>query len=430
MASTRQLQIELFQPKANKKLSILRLKGFVNARSNRDMEGALDAVLEKEKSDVVIDLGELSYLNSTGLATLINFHRAFRDRDRELVLVKVPRHVGVVMHQMGLMEVIPVLRDEAEAQDYLSRSIAGLRSYSTWGDYLEKSGGSAARKETFRPSATASRSGAYSVLVVEPQVDEFVQVLKIRLQNPQARFTVVHGTAEALAAFKELQPEIVIIRHAGAESDELVRKMKIDLARPLVSVVMIYASGSDLERPMDFKIWENDFFVEPFDIMELFTLSESEIQRVWGDRQRARHQLNFRFLTEDSHIAKASELAEHLVRQSPLREESATKLLSAYSEAVDNARRHGHLDTAKSLEVVFAVDEKSVSFQVTDSGEGFDHKSWTRDVQDTTAVKRAQKAQSQGRKGGLGILLMCKCCTRVNYLGSGNIVLLEQDIDS
>lgn len=425
--STRQLRIEL-TPSEGGSASLLSLRGYINARTNADFQGALEDVARDHPGHLMLDFSRLDYLNSTGLATLINMHQIFQSNGHELLLVNVPHHVAVVVHQMGLAEVIPILKDSDEARRFLDTDPEGRRVFENWGGFIEREHPEFRRTPTRRSGARVE--GKYSVLVVEPMPNDFEAVLKMRLHNPNGDFHVARDAASAVEAFRKLSPEVVVVRYIGEESDELVRKIKIDMDRPLVSLIMVYARGTDVESPRDFKIWENDFFVEPFAVMELFTLIENEITRVRADRGGGRHQLNVRFRSIESHVDRASEMAETLIRKSPLGEESATRLLSAYNEAVDNARRHGHGgDSSKTIDVVFTLDAETVSIQITDEGPGFDYSSWTRDLKDATAVKRAQKARSQGRQGGLGILLMFKCCSRVSYHGAGNVLLLEQDID-
>ena len=98
----------------------------------------------------------------------------------------------------------------------------------------------------------------------------------------------------------------------------------------------------------------------------------------------------------------------------------------AVDEAVANVMEHAYEGCAENrpqeVTVLLRVEVSRFSVIIQDCGIEFDPTS----VPDVDIREHV----AQGRKGGLGILLMCKCCTRVSYHGSGNIVLLEQDIDS
>ncbi len=427
--STRQLRIELVRPEGEPSLHILRPAGFINARTNADFEGALEDSREAGDVDVILDMQSCDYLNSTGLATLINMHQSFAALEREIVLAQVPRHVAVVISQMGLSEVLPILKDEAEARNYLERHEDGNRKFSDWTQFVQSTQDAAGpRKVPTRRAPT--QTGTYKVLVVEPEACELEEVLRLRLHDPQGEFHVARDHREAADLFRKLSPEVVVLRDTGDDIDDLIEKLKIDLDRPLVSVLRMYRRGTELDGKVEFKIWENDFVIEPFNVMELFTLVENEIRRVRSDRNGSRHQINFRFLSTEAMGERATAFAERVLRSSPLGEEAATRLLSAFNEAVDNARRHGNGgDTSKIIDVVITLDAAIIGVQITDEGPGFNSDQWTKDLKDATAVKRAQKARSMGRQGGLGILLMFKCCSRVSYHGRGNILLLEQDID-
>jgi serine/threonine-protein kinase RsbW len=429
MKTGRQLHVEWLKPKANPQLNILRLKGFINARTNRDFEAALDDVLAAGKVDLVLDMQDLEYLNSTGLSTMINYQQSFRTREREILIIHAPYHIAVIIHQMGLSEMIPLLKDEAEVMACLKRDAKGKRIFPQGFDYL-KTEMPDSKKIPIQAKKKKKLDGIHSVLIMEPSEDEFTRVLKLRLHHRKIHFIVVHNVKDLLKRLEKHSPEVVILRYDD-KVEKLIQKIKINLEHPLLSLTLLYPPHSTPETAVDFKIWENDFFVEPFDIMELFTQVESEIRRIQLDRKNPRRQLNYRFFSTENNINKASDLTKHLIDQSPLKQEQGTRLLSAFNEALDNARRHGHAgDPKKSIDVVYSSDGEQISIQISDEGPGFDFQRWTEDLNDTTAVKRAQKSKRLGQRGGLGILLMFKCCSRVSYHGSGNTLLLEQKIRS
>jgi anti-sigma B factor antagonist len=64
-----------------------------------------NAVAELEAADterVILDLGELDFIDSTGLGALVAAHKRFRDADGDLVLTDVRARVAKLLELTGL----------------------------------------------------------------------------------------------------------------------------------------------------------------------------------------------------------------------------------------------------------------------------------------------------------------------------------------
>lgn len=89
----------------------------------------------------------------------------------------------------------------------------------------------------------------------------------------------------------------------------------------------------------------------------------------------------------------------------------------AAEEAIVNAILHGNqLDPGKKVKVLSRVSTEVVRIEVHDEGPGFDPST----VPDCTRDDRLQIPS------GRGLMLMRSFMTRIEYLGRGNIVLLEK----
>jgi len=66
---------------------------------------------------------------------------------------------------------------------------------------------------------------------------------------------------------------------------------------------------------------------------------------------------------------------------------------------------------------------------VEDQGKGFDFEYYLSRIDSREAFEKARRRILEGgQRGGLGILLMHKCCNRLEYSGAGNIVRLEKNL--
>jgi len=89
----------------------------------------------------------------------------------------------------------------------------------------------------------------------------------------------------------------------------------------------------------------------------------------------------------------------------------------AAEEAIVNAILHGNqLDPGKKVKVLSRVSADVVRIEVHDEGPGFDPMT----VPDCTRDDRLQIPS------GRGLMLMRSFMTRIEYLGRGNVVLLEK----
>jgi serine/threonine-protein kinase RsbW len=91
----------------------------------------------------------------------------------------------------------------------------------------------------------------------------------------------------------------------------------------------------------------------------------------------------------------------------------------ALEEALVNAIKHGNrMDPDKSVRVTWDVSPRFVRVEITDEGPGFTPD----EVPDCTAEENLD------RPCGRGIMLMRAFMTRVDYVGRGNVVVLEKRV--
>jgi anti-sigma B factor antagonist len=75
---------------------------------------ALDRALADERGDVLIDLGKINYIDSTGIGELVGYLGRFHDRRRTLVLVNPSTRILELLRVARLAELFPTY-DTVEA---------------------------------------------------------------------------------------------------------------------------------------------------------------------------------------------------------------------------------------------------------------------------------------------------------------------------
>ena len=100
---------------------------------------------------------------------------------------------------------------------------------------------------------------------------------------------------------------------------------------------------------------------------------------------------------------------------------------AAFREAVVNAAQHGNkYKKDRKIEVQYLLDAEKITTVVKDQGGGFNHEQYVKSGSTRDAISAARERHAQGRMGGLGIMLMLRCCDRLEYNQNGNQLTLTK----
>lgn len=425
----------------------LSIDGFIDAANYQAFERALEAAHKSGSRFLILDFTNVHYINSTGISALVRYFELFRERSGALCLANVARPVGLSMHLLGVTSFLPFLKDLAAARNYIKEFVftatpqappvesamaEEFKLVESLGEPQAGTQEAAPGQPKLIPLRKRRLPGIekVKVLVITPSKNRFTRVLRLRFNSLDGDYHLLHDVGEALDRYEEMSPDLVVIDERSDPKGEFVSRLKIQKERSLTSVIKIYRKTTDVNADLDFKIWENDYLVEPFEVLELFTLTEAELSRVPKDRRVFQQQVHFEFRTIPENVEKAYKLSDLIIRQSFSIQEDATALYAAVKEGIDNAVIHGNLsDPTKTVDVNFLVDQKKVTVLIEDQGKGFDFDYYLQRLDDEEAFEKAKRRiLEEGVRGGLGILLMYKCADRLEYSGAGNILRLEKNI--
>ncbi|MEM7234239.1 MAG: STAS domain-containing protein, partial [Planctomycetota bacterium] len=287
------------------------LSGLIDAANYQRFESELDSALDFGARFLLLNFESVEYINSTGISALIRHGEAYTQRKGCLCLVGVPQEVGVSMHLLGVTSLIPFRSGEQQALELFRSVVAGKK--------IELA--PAAKKKTSSRSAspasplqTEPRS-ASNVLVLAPRETRFTRVLAKRFSEyKKDHYHLLHDPFQALRSFEEIQPDLVVVDDRCDPNGEFVSRLKVQKERSLTSVIKTYPKNSSVRDSVDFKIWENDFLVDPFDVLQFFSLTEAELSRVPKDRKVFRQQVHIEFRSTQDNIEKAYLIADLVVR--------------------------------------------------------------------------------------------------------------------
>ncbi|MBI2192312.1 MAG: ATP-binding protein [Planctomycetes bacterium] len=409
----------------------LRLAGFINSSTFQNFQKTLDVILQAPPKELVLDFREVQYINSTGMSTLANYRKAFLKAGTEMVIVHTSDPVYGIMSLIGLPDIIPIFSKEEPLVTYLRSGTVGKRRTDTsaaqpqprWKPKGKAEPRGAEEIETLKPEES-------TVLMVVPKRDRFTEITRRRLETPKGRFEFAFDCRQALEMFDQITPDLVILEDQLEGSEDFLSTIKVQKSKSITPIIKIYYQGTDLNRRKQFKIWEDAYLIEPFEMVELFALSEAELRQIPKNRQILLHLTHYEFEGGGGQVEKAKELSQKLLAVSGLnKKKAATELHAAFSEAVDNAVLHGLKgDTSLHVDVVFLIDRDKITITVEDEGKGFDYQTHLKRVRENPAPAEERTSVGRGKTGGLGIHLMSRCTDQLEYLGAGNCVRLTKYI--
>ena len=404
------------------------LEGFVDAANFQVFERSLEEASKLAGRFLVVDFSEVHYINSSGISALIRQHEEYRRKGGLVCLAAVSRPVGLSMHLLGVTSLMPFCKDMETAREYVRDFLAGRVEGMP---FIERATGDKKRQKSiaFRRQKKR-RAGKFPVMVICPFESRFTRVLRRRFKHLNGDYHLLHDIQDALERYDQIHPDLVVLDDRCDPKGEFVSRLKVQKEKSLTSVIKLYRKETDVQGAVDFKIWENDFLVDPFEVLEFFSLTEAELDRVPKDRRVFHQQVHFEFLTRPDNIDKANRLCELIVRSALAGDEDRIALNAAVKEGLDNAVVHGNASSeTKMIDVNFLVDYRKVTVLIEDEGAGFDFEYYLAKVSGKEAFDEAKKKiLEEGLRGGLGILLMSKCADRIEYHGVGNTLRLEKNL--
>ena len=94
---------------------VARVAGRVDSTNAREFEQALNASISDDRK-VIVDLGELSYISSSGLRVILLFAKMLQRRDAKLALCSLSESIREVFEISGFDKIILIHASQTEAR--------------------------------------------------------------------------------------------------------------------------------------------------------------------------------------------------------------------------------------------------------------------------------------------------------------------------
>jgi anti-sigma B factor antagonist/stage II sporulation protein AA (anti-sigma F factor antagonist) len=97
-------------------VGILRLQGRFVTGSDAELVSAQNYLQKAGIAKAVVDLGAVPYVDSTGLAFVVELHKALASRGGQLFLADANQRVREVLQLTRILEIIPLFEDVEDAE--------------------------------------------------------------------------------------------------------------------------------------------------------------------------------------------------------------------------------------------------------------------------------------------------------------------------
>ncbi|MGH7145766.1 MAG: ATP-binding protein [Planctomycetota bacterium] len=267
----------------------------------------------------------------------------------------------------------------------------------------------------------------FNLLLCVPAKDFSTGAMIKRLTTKRRSVELAVGYQEIVRKLHGNSPNLVVLDANIPETFELVREIKTNSKTAAIGVILIHPEGESAGLVDGLRVMEDESVVEPFDLDDLVSRVDEELQRIQAESGIFVHSMRFMFQTEEQQIERANELMASLLEQVGMDPTAVTALGVAFREAVDNAARHGNKNNpGKKIDVIYIVDKAKVFISIEDEGPGFDTEIYLKRGQEGDAAGEARKRHKENRVGGLGIMLMLRCVDKLEYNYAGNQIKLTK----
>ena len=99
----------------------LALDGKLDTTTAPEFEKQLQEILSQPVGFLLLDLGNLSYISSAGIRSILFAHQEMAKRKGEVLLTNLQPQIHQVMDIVGVLPSLTVLGTEKEADEYLSK---------------------------------------------------------------------------------------------------------------------------------------------------------------------------------------------------------------------------------------------------------------------------------------------------------------------
>ena len=101
--------------KDNGQISILYIKGYLDAHTAPELENALQNLVDEERFNVIVNFEELNYISSAGLGVFMGFIEDIRNHSGDIKLSDMKPKIYRVFDLLGFPSLYEIFEKETQA---------------------------------------------------------------------------------------------------------------------------------------------------------------------------------------------------------------------------------------------------------------------------------------------------------------------------
>jgi anti-sigma regulatory factor (Ser/Thr protein kinase)/nucleoid DNA-binding protein/CheY-like chemotaxis protein len=266
-----------------------------------------------------------------------------------------------------------------------------------------------------------------SIMLVVPERDFFTKTLEYYFESAGWQIETFTKVNDALQKIESGQAYLVILDALFEDYQKFCYALKVRRETSNTPLILLYPSEKAWTVMPAVSIVGDENLPQPFEFRQLLDTADAEIMRAAEEELIFLQQISIHLPTDEPSIEKVIDTVHKLLESSGLNEEGQVAMSAAFREAVVNAAQHGNkYKRDRKIEVQYLLDNEKITVVVKDQGNGFDHGKFVKSGSTRDAISAARERHQQGRMGGLGIMLMLRCCDRLEYNEKGNQLTLTK----
>lgn len=274
------------------------------------------------------------------------------------------------------------------------------------------------RVEQFKTSA---------ILMIAQENDWFWKTLEYYFKRSGWETETVTDLAAALKRIESGKPYLALVDAGLGDYQKFCQALKSRRDTTNTPMIVLYPSEASYNIIKDVTVIGDENLWQPFEFREVMDRADTEIMRAAEEELIFLQQMGIHIPTDEQCIEKVIDFVHKLLEHSGVNEEGQVAMSAAFREAVVNAAQHGNkYKKDKKIEVQYLLDAEKITLVVRDQGGGFNHELYVKSGSSRDAISAARERHMQGRMGGLGIMLMLRCCERLEYNQAGNQITLTK----
>ncbi len=356
--------------------------------------------------------------------------RSTMDAVMEAVKKELLAGKRVVLDDLGVFEIKserPEIERQPKGHRLIRAAVAGV--HFTSASPVKTAAGEA--RVVFSPSDDLKKRlesfKESSIMLIVPERDFFTKTLEYYFESAGWEIEVFTKVVDALVKIESGKAYLVILDGMFEDYQKFAYALKMRRETTNVPLLLLYPNEQSFKVLKEVTIVGDENLPQPFEFRQLLDHADSEIIRAAEEELIFLQQLNIHLPTDEPSIEKVIDMVHKLLETSGLNEEGQVAMSAAFREAAVNAAQHGNkYKRDKKIEVQYLLDAEKITAVVRDQGTGFNHEQFVKSGSTRDAISAARERHAQGRMGGLGIMLMLRCCDRLEYNQNGNQITLTK----